>query len=175
MVEPVRESFLFFLRNPRIIYGAEIGVRKGLNALAMLKHCAELKLVLVDNYCEYADTSWNEEYTLKEGIIDKQNMLEALKPYNDRITFLNKDSQIAAKDFPDNHFDYVYIDAKHDEESVTIDLISWYPKVRNGGVLAGHDFCRSGVNTAVKKFFQGKEKISCDGICIDWWIVKKCN
>lgn len=46
----------------------------------------------------------------------------------------------AAKQFEDGYFDFVYIDALHDYKSVLADLEAWYPKVRKGGMLSGHDY-----------------------------------
>ena len=47
----------------------------------------------------------------------------------------------AAKQFEDDYFDFVYIDANHVYEEVIADLEAWYPKIRKGGMLAGHDYC----------------------------------
>ncbi len=44
----------------------------------------------------------------------------------------------AANDFPDGHFDIVYIDAEHDYESVKADIAAWKPKAKH--ILAGHDY-----------------------------------
>lgn len=38
--------------------------------------------------------------------------------------------------------DFVYIDAQHDFLSVLADLCHWWPKLRSGGIIAGHDFDR---------------------------------
>lgn len=46
----------------------------------------------------------------------------------------------AAALFPDEFFDGVYIDANHKYEHVKQDITLWLPKVRKGGVLAGHDY-----------------------------------
>merc|ERR1712048_40303 len=38
-------------------------------------------------------------------------------------------------------FDLVFLDARHDFDAVTTDILAWWPKVRRpGGVLCGHDF-----------------------------------
>jgi predicted O-methyltransferase YrrM len=37
-------------------------------------------------------------------------------------------------------FDFVYIDARHDYASALEDIRDWWPKVRRGGILAGHDY-----------------------------------
>jgi hypothetical protein len=36
--------------------------------------------------------------------------------------------------------DVVYLDARHDFRSVSEDIRIWWPKVRPGGILAGHDY-----------------------------------
>ena len=46
----------------------------------------------------------------------------------------------AAATLADSSLDYVYIDARHDYSGVMEDLRAWYPKLRAGGLLAGHDF-----------------------------------
>jgi hypothetical protein len=38
--------------------------------------------------------------------------------------------------------DFVYIDANHKYDAVKKDLELWYPKVRKGGVFAGHDYLK---------------------------------
>jgi hypothetical protein len=64
-------------------------------------------------------------------------------------------SDKAASRFEDNSVDFVFIDADHEYESVKKDISAWYPKVRSGGVIAGHDFHDGGlgVQRAVREFF----------------------
>lgn len=56
------------------------------------------------------------------------------------IVKVRKTSLEASKDFADESLDAVYIDAEHDEESVSADLSAWKPKVKKGGYLSGHDW-----------------------------------
>ena len=42
--------------------------------------------------------------------------------------------------FPDNFFDFMYIDARHDYASVLSDLLEWWPKLSPDGIMAGHDY-----------------------------------
>jgi predicted O-methyltransferase YrrM len=54
--------------------------------------------------------------------------------------YLRKPSVEAALDFKDESQDFVFIDADHSYEAVKADIEAWYPKVRPGGMLAGHDY-----------------------------------
>ena len=55
------------------------------------------------------------------------------------IRTVRKESTLAAKDYPDNSLDFVFLDASHDAESVEADIRAWGPKVKERGVLAGDD------------------------------------
>lgn len=51
-------------------------------------------------------------------------------------------------------FDFVFIDADHSYEAVCADIMAWYPLVRSGGILAGHDYITCpGVTRAVNEIF----------------------
>jgi predicted O-methyltransferase YrrM len=77
---------------------------------------------------------------------------------SDYVIPLRLKSIEAAKQFEDNSLDFVHIDASHDYESVLEDIIAWYPKVKQGGIISGDDYvpCWDGVIQAVNKYFQGK-------------------
>ncbi|NQY01135.1 MAG: class I SAM-dependent methyltransferase [Flavobacteriaceae bacterium] len=55
----------------------------------------------------------------------------------------------------DESLDFVFIDASHQYEDVINHLRTWYPKVKKGGYIGGHDFIivHLGVFRAVKEFF----------------------
>ena len=55
--------------------------------------------------------------------------------------------------FAEGSLDFVFIDAEHTFESVLDDLSAWWPKVRPGGLLAGHDYDWPEVARAVDRFF----------------------
>ncbi|CEM34701.1 unnamed protein product [Vitrella brassicaformis CCMP3155] len=46
-----------------------------------------------------------------------------------------------AGNFSDSYFDFLYIDGSHHYDSVLKDLHDFWPKMRSGAILAGHDFC----------------------------------
>ncbi len=73
-----------------------------------------------------------------------------------------KSSPEAADGFGDGEVSFVFIDASHDQASVAADIKAWLPKVKPGGVLAGHDFGYSGVASAVMELLPGfSNKGSC--------------
>lgn len=62
--------------------------------------------------------------------------------------------------FDDEYFDWMYIDTDHSYKVTKQELELWYPKVKQGGIIAGHDFIignwngmiRYGVIEAVQEF-----------------------
>lgn len=131
----IRPSFMFLLNEiPRgKIKGVEIGTSIGENAIRMLDFCDRLELVCVD--------------------IDKpQAMQGIMNNYGERVRFIQKRSVKAAKDFPNDYFDYIYIDGAHDVENVFQDIKAWYPKLRVNGIMSGHDWWLESVRQGVAKF-----------------------
>lgn len=81
---------------------------------------------------------------------------------DDIVTPIRMASVEASKLFEDESLDVVFIDASHKYQDVLEDLKSWFPKVKKGGKIAGHDYVPShkisvaGVIRAVNEFFKGK-------------------
>ena len=69
------------------------------------------------------------------------------------INVIRKRSVDAAADFPDHHFDLVWIDGAHDYESVMADLRAWAPKMAPGSLLCGDDYHHPPVAKAFHDFF----------------------
>ena len=68
--------------------------------------------------------------------------VERLSKYPNN-TIIKKASVDAAKDFQDESIDFVFIDGDHSFLGITQDLAAWIPKVKVGGIVAGHDFSDS--------------------------------
>lgn len=78
----------------------------------------------------------------------------------------------AALSFNDDSIDMVYIDANHSEIEVLKDIDAWYPKVKPGGLIGGHDYHKGwgkGVVAAVDARFPNCHKM-CNST---WYFVKK--
>src|SRR5882757_1455760 len=140
--------------------GVEIGVYKAFHAESLLKRVDMRRLYLVDPYDLYSTyEEGHRHYGVDQDplVLAKKEAQHRLAPYADRIDWVHKLSVAAAADIPDG-LDFVYIDGNHAEDFVRQDIGSYYPKIRPGGVIGGHDFyngyCREhdGVVKAVMEF-----------------------
>ena len=113
--------------------GAEVGVMAGENAKLMLQNIPDLELTLIDPWRRFSKRTPNK--WMQRRYDDCRLRLQKWRPIYMRLT-----SMRAVKNFKDGSLDFVYIDGLHDFDNVIMDLIHWVPKVRKGGIVAGHDF-----------------------------------
>jgi cephalosporin hydroxylase len=59
------------------------------------------------------------------------------------------------KEFKDASLDFVYLDGDHQTDAVVADIDAWKPKIRKGGILAGHDINMKNVYDAMQKRLMG--------------------
>jgi len=151
------------------LIGVEIGVASGDNAKSILKTLPIKKLYLIDPYVSYTQDDKRRKVYPEE----MKKMQNNVAPFKDKVTFLKLTSEEAINSIP-NNLDFIYIDGNHSEENVRQDIELYYPKVRIGGVLGGHDFCTKwkGVCKAVLEFTE-KNNLKLFGKNSDWWVVKK--
>ena len=84
-----------------------------------------------------------------------------IEPVSEVVTALRMESLDAASEFEDGSLDFVFIDASHDYENVIADIVAWYPKVKEGGVISGHDYPTwEGVKKAVNEYFKWNDIMS---------------
>lgn len=82
-----------------------------------------------------------------------QLFLNNIEPVKTIINPIKMTSVEASKLYQDNTLDFVFIDANHDYEYVKEDILHWLPKVKQGGILAGHDRDFDGVSKALSEIF----------------------
>lgn len=119
-------------------YGAEIGVWQGAYSIELCQANPNLRLLCVDpwlSYPEWIDRKNSRKYAMEAIYRDACN---ALAPY--RCTIRRGLSKDVAPTIPDGSLDFVYIDGNHVYAAVMEDLTLWAPKVRRGGIVAGHDY-----------------------------------
>jgi hypothetical protein len=109
------------------------------------------------------DTWKGSEEHINEKVVLEDNLYESflinIEPVKNIINPIRKPSIEASTLYEDNSLDFVFLDAAHDYVNVKNDIDSWYPKVKSGGVLAGHDYTASwvGVVDAVNDFLKTKK------------------
>jgi predicted O-methyltransferase YrrM len=74
------------------------------------------------------------------------------------VTVLPWKSHVASYCIADGSLDFVFIDADHHYPHVIEDIRDWFPKIRSGGLISGHDFAHPdypdwGVEKAVREYF----------------------
>lgn len=122
--------------------GAEIGVQLGAYSATLLEHWRGRRLYSVDPWKSfdpevYVDMS-NQPQDMQDYIFGRA--CAELARFGDRSVIVRATSAEAAPGFDDAQLDFVYLDAQHHYEAIREDLELWLPKVRPGGVLAGHDY-----------------------------------
>ena len=158
------------------LVGVEVGVFRGLNARNILESLNIKKLYLIDTW-KGKGRSYRGGGLGKPSVrSSKEETEKELKEFKDKIVILSGDSSEVCKNIKDNELNFVYIDANHKYDGVKKDIKNYYPKVKIGGLIAGHDYQSTNVIHAVNEYF-GEENIH-SNVCLDnvksydWWIWK---
>ena len=118
--------------------GVEIGVFKGHFSKVILSKW-EGTLYMVDVWRglgdEYEDMSNHNNHS--DAFL---NTMKNIEGYEDRGVMIRATSKVASEIFEDESLDFVYIDANHAYDFVVEDINLWFPKLKKGGVFAGHDY-----------------------------------
>jgi len=124
-------------------YGAEIGVFKGEFSAHILKNWKGKKLYLIDSWRHFENRIDISNVDLNQQLNNMACAFMNVYEYADKATIIRDLSGEAVKLFLDSFFDFIYIDAGHDYNSVITDLNYWYSKVKIGGYVMGHDYLDS--------------------------------
>ena len=175
-----RQGFVKMIDARGYRVAAEIGVAWGAFSTQLLQSRLET-LYCVDSWAQRTRKRgrqpWGTRFSMAKAI-------EVLKPFGNRAVILRSESADAAHLLKDVGLDFVYIDATHSYEAVKRDIELWWPLVKRGGVLAGHDYspeahrCCNGVIRAVDQFVAGnKLELNLTSgdypeIMESWWVNK---
>lgn len=122
-----RKELPRFLERDGLI-GIELGVAGGWYSKRLMETGLFKELYGVDLYGDHHDT---EEY------IKALHNVGMGKPY----WLLRMSFEEALNAFPDEYFDFVYIDGyAHTGEERGKTMFDWFAKVKVGGMIAGHDY-----------------------------------
>ena len=155
-------------REPLVV---ELGTFIGQSTKAMAH--AGAKVISIDNL----EGSPNDSTLVYYGLCGKE-AIQKVRAENlgsmvgSSVHFVIGDSVKVGKAWK-KPIDMVYIDANHDYEPTRNDIQTWLPHVREGGIIAGHDYDPQfpGVIRAVTELFP--EGVNVEGQV--WWTVKKSS
>ena len=160
-------------------HGAEIGVWNGKTSRSLLKRFPELSLVMVDRWCPPPPgDSWLESgdrfarRSTEEFYNAYRSAMHVTRAYMKRRRVLFRESTDAARLIEDESLDFVFIDGDHSFDGTLADIEAWWPKVKVGGIVSGHDYGEGhdlgyGVAKAVETFFCPSE----DGFIQDFGVL----
>lgn len=166
--------------------GAEVGVLGGNHARGIVDTCMPSKMYMIDLWdgerIDYriigktipssvslaGDVSGK---TIGDMLYESVRSKFSEEVAAGSVEMIRGDSVSAARAIKPESLDWVYIDAAHDHDGVARDLEAYYPKVKRGGVIAGHDFTyrvsRGGVVSAVFAFMKDHSDLSFIGLSND--------
>lgn len=109
---------------------AEIGVDQGNFSEQILNSVKPKKLHLID--------PWMEDH-------HQQHYFQVCERFSNeiasgRVEVHRGKSQDVYERFPDEYFDWIYVDGNHNYNSVRRDLDLYYPKVKRYGLITGDDY-----------------------------------
>lgn len=134
----------------------EVGCWKGRSTAFLLveayNRSPDIRVYAVDTWLGSAEHA-ADPHILAGTLHDE--FLKNVEPVAHRLTSMQMTSLEATGWFNDGSLDGVFIDAAHEYEAVRADIAAWRPKVRAGGILAGHDYMAGwpGVDRAVAEAF----------------------
>jgi hypothetical protein len=106
--------------------------------------CDNCSLGIMVDIWRDTDNPYQNDLNYTQDLLDEQYLHVFKKFFNqNNVKIVREFSDKASLFFPDDFFDLVYLDADHSAFGCYQDLVHWYPKVKPGGVLSGHDYITS--------------------------------
>jgi predicted O-methyltransferase YrrM len=153
----------------------ELGAYKGKSTsfivTEMINRNRDIQFYTVDTFQGDSGSTDSKEIEAYKKV-DTSKMLdefmENTKHLPEKLNVLINNSDLCAKMFEDNSVDTIFIDAGHSYEAVIKDIAAWLPKMKDGSIMAGHDYNSwAGVKEAVDGAFDKPDKVE-----NDCWFVK---
>lgn len=130
---------------------AEVGNADGKSAIYLAEKLASLgktfSLRMIDNL----DYGKLYQLNVLYGNVYKSGLHES-------IEIVPMDSLNASLKYPDGYYDLIFIDSGHTFELTKAEIRLWWHKLKDGGILAGHDTHLTDVTYAVREVTNGNYK-----------------
>lgn len=119
--------------------GVEVGVKEGEYSEILLAANPALHLRSVDPWLVRDGYRDGRDQAIFDGYEAKARVTLGKYPGSEIVKGFSVD---VARSLPDGVVDFVYIDGHHSFQAATNDIAEWLPKIRPGGIIAGHDYAR---------------------------------
>lgn len=132
---------------------AELGCAEGLFSRDLLAAGVHT-LIMVDNWGHIPNVTGDGNFPEDWHKKNYESAKEAVKVFGERAIIKKGLTVSVSRTIPESFLDMVYFDAGHYYAAVMTDLIAWYPKVKSGGIISGHDYLNTDyqVKAAVNDF-----------------------
>lgn len=169
-------QFLRLVKARGLTSGVAVGVGFGGHCESLLDYRGIDTLVGIDPYT--SDETSDDTDALTQHEMDRIHdiALDRLARFGRRFELMRRSSTDAVSRFEDGSLDFIYLDGKQDFDAVGSDLCAWFDKVKEGGIIAGHDYDNPempDVQQAVDGFFQRLGWTVQHAGDFVWWVEKK--
>lgn len=120
----------------------EVGCKDGRTTGHILKKCPGTRVVAIDPWTAMPENKakGGETYADWDFAAIEKTFWENVGDDKDRCRMERNTSLEVAANWKRGPVGLVFIDAAHDFEHCCEDIDAWWPHVRPGGILAGHDY-----------------------------------
>jgi predicted O-methyltransferase YrrM len=140
----------------------EAGVCTGENAAFIYNTLNIVKMYLIDMY----DPMYHKD--VYDWAVKAYKKFENTQ----NVVFIKGNAIHCDELFKNQSLDYIYLDDNHSPKHVYEEIELYHSKVRQGGMIAGHDYDETKPNRvkkAVDEYFKG-QKVYTDQNTLDWWV-----
>lgn len=157
--------------NNKAIIACEIGTFEGIHAHQMIKTLNIKKLYIIDPYEKYEE--YKNDGSFSKVLIAKKKAHKLLEKYSDKIVWVEKYSDDALNDIKEE-IDFLYIDGNHYSPFIDNDIKNYFPLVKEGGIISGHDYSEYWKDVMMAVFNLSKQlnKPVSIGHGTDWIFIK---
>lgn len=133
----------------------EIGSYCGASASIIANQFKNSTINCVDPWSPYTeDCSIIDIQQQEKELIEAENLFDTVVSNHTNIRKNKTSSLEYAKKILDRSIDFIYIDGNHQYSSVKEDILSWLPKIKNGGIISGHDYTWDSVKKVTQEIFK---------------------
>ena len=175
-----RDQFGIWLNDAGLVgSGVEVGVFEGEYAAQLIRTWTGQSLTGIDPFIMQSPDVYRDGCNRADLPVMALSVAARFRGV-DRYHLMIAPSLTAAPSFGENSLDFVYIDANHAKDWCLADIHVWWPKLKIGGVMGGHDFYdrhddlqECGVASAVLDFMQEIAQRPHITFCSSWWFQKR--